>query len=1101
MAVVSTLVLFGSGRVALSAAGASALPPFDAKPGELLLVAGGSDGPTLGNGRPALQSELSDPEGVAVSSNGDVYIADANDNEVRVVLPDGRIYAFAGDGVPGYKGNGGPAVDAELDHPTGVAVDSSGDVFIADSGNNVIREVVGGVISTYAGNGTAGYSGDGGSPTKAELDDPTGVAVDQYGDVAIADTDNSVVREVVKVLNNDGAKVPGATVHTGGHIIGPYHLEMQTVAGDGGAGTTYGDGGPATEATLDYPTGVAFDDDDNLYIADTGNSAIREVNADDTIETVVHSPYPTGVAVGSTGAIYMTDPADNEIRVFSEGRYFPVAGNGIAGAKGYGGRAVKAELNRPEGIGLDQYGDLYIADTNNDLVEEDVAPRAPVFYLDSPPDIVAAKGTYAYPFIALGVPEPTFSLGAGSPAWLSVNATGAVKGTLPSGVKTFTYSVVATNSSGSATAGPFTVTVPATPLYVDASETGVFKTPVGLGAAPSGDIWVADAGDNHVVELNASAHVLRNLATYDSGRKWSTPAGVASNGTDLWVADYGNNRVEEIDQSTGALVFASPVGQLSDPRDVAVNGSGDAYVVDTGHDRIVEYSPAGVLVRTFGSSGTGNGEFSVPTDVAIGPDGFVYVTDTGNKRVEEFTPDGTYLASYTVSNGNGFTRWAEPWGIYVDANHDIWVTDNLADTVTELSSTGAPALQWGIPGTAAKDFDRPTGITVSAAGVITIGDELNHRVDQWGIPSAPSFTTDSPPLRAAEGGSYSYGFAASGVPSPSYSLASGAPNWLAISPTSGALSGTVPNDITSFSYSVNAANASGSTTAGPFTVTVTPPYTPIAYSTAFGTAQLSSSIPDGVATDSSGDVFVANHDDDVIDEYSSSGSFVQSFGTEGYYDGDIEQPTGLAISGDDLYILNYNEIDVYDIATTPPSLVRYFGSYGAGNGEFYPGAEGIAVDSSGDVWIADILNNRIEEFSPTGAYMSQIDGQPANGIAFDSSGDLVVADSVSHSIDVMTTTGSIVQSISNGTGDGAFNYPWGVALDSSGNIYLTDADGCDVLEYSGTGVWLQTVGTCGSGAGQLAGPEYLAVDSSGRVDVGDTGNERIVQFAPSGGPV
>ena len=168
----------------------------------------------------------------------------------------GAIVTAAGNGTPGYTGNGGPATNAELYLPWAVAVDSAGDLFIADYEDNVVREVVKatGDIVTVAGNGTAGYTGNHGHATAAELDEPDGVAVDSAGDVFIADSYNEVIREVVKATG-----------------------DIFTVAGDGNC-CYPGDTGPATAAELDDPiTACAVDSAGDLFIADTGNNMIREV--------------------------------------------------------------------------------------------------------------------------------------------------------------------------------------------------------------------------------------------------------------------------------------------------------------------------------------------------------------------------------------------------------------------------------------------------------------------------------------------------------------------------------------------------------------------------------------------------------------------------------------------------------------------------------------------------------------------------------------------------------------------------------------------------------------------------------------------------------
>src|SRR5439155_1305389 len=188
-----------------------------------------------GDGGPASAAHLNGPRGVAVAADGDVFIADSDNNRIRRVTPSGVISTVAGTGDAGFSGDGGPALAAHLSRPFGVAVDPSGTLFIADTDNNRIRKVSpDGVISTIAGTGVAAFSGDNGPGVDAQLNSPRGLAVDPAGHVVIADSVNNRVRRL------DGAGT------------------ITTIAGTGTAGLS-GDGGPATLAPVDYPIAVATD--------------------------------------------------------------------------------------------------------------------------------------------------------------------------------------------------------------------------------------------------------------------------------------------------------------------------------------------------------------------------------------------------------------------------------------------------------------------------------------------------------------------------------------------------------------------------------------------------------------------------------------------------------------------------------------------------------------------------------------------------------------------------------------------------------------------------------------------------------------------------
>jgi streptogramin lyase len=292
--------------------------------GNVITVAGNGMAGYEGNGQLATDAELNYPEGVVVDSTGDVFIADTLNNVVReVVQSTGDIKTVAGNGTPGYKGDGQLATDAELDNPYAVAVDSSGDLFIADWGNNVIREVVQstGDIKTVAGTGVAGYSGDGGLAMAATLNHPEGIALDSAGDLFIADWKNNRVREVVKATS-----------------------KITTVAGNGTAGEQ-GNGELATAAELNQPVGLAFDSMGDLFIAEYGNDVVREVfKATSNITTV--------------------------------------AGDGKTGYSGDGGLASNAELDYPFGLAVDSAGDLFMSDVINNVVRE-ITPSVSVNISDA----------------------------------------------------------------------------------------------------------------------------------------------------------------------------------------------------------------------------------------------------------------------------------------------------------------------------------------------------------------------------------------------------------------------------------------------------------------------------------------------------------------------------------------------------------------------------------------------------------------------------------------------------------------------------------------------------------------------------------------------
>ena len=299
------LVVVGVAAVAaVAVVGAGALAVTGSN--TISTVAGTGESGFSGDGGPATSAQIYRPAGLAFDAQGNMYIADLQNDRIRKVTPAGTITTFAGGGsIPGPGiGDGGPATSAELFVPESVAVDAAGNVYIADRNNQRIRMVnTAGTITTFAGGGAPVPPdiGDGGPATSARLAAPAGVTVDTQGNVYIGDRDHMRVRKV----------------DTSGTIT--------TYAGDGTQGSG-GDGGPATSAQLRFPHKLAIDAQGNLYIADRNNHRVRKVDSGGTITTIA-----------GTGVI--------------------CSPNFVCGD---GGPATSATLQQPVDVALDAQGSLYI---------------------------------------------------------------------------------------------------------------------------------------------------------------------------------------------------------------------------------------------------------------------------------------------------------------------------------------------------------------------------------------------------------------------------------------------------------------------------------------------------------------------------------------------------------------------------------------------------------------------------------------------------------------------------------------------------------------------------------------------------------------------
>ena len=466
--------------------------------GTITTIAGNGGIGYSGDGGPAASATLFSPLGVAVDSAGNLYIADTNNARIRMVAG-GTITTVAGIGTNGFSGDGGSATSASISLPFGIAVDTLGSLYITDYLNGRIRKVSGGTITTIVGTGNPGFSGDGGPATSAQLSNPQGLAVDASGNIYIADRTNERIR-----------KVSGGTI--------------TTVAGTGKLGF-YGDGGPASSATLD-PGGVAVDSNGNVYVADTDNNRLRKLSGG-TLTTVAGNgafqfsgdggpassaslQLPTATAVDSAGNVYIADTANNRIRKVSGGIITTIAGNGNQGFSGDGGPATSASLYLPNGVAVDSGNNIYISDSYNARIRK------------------VSGGTIT-----------TVSANGGRPYGVAVDSKGSVyfSDFDANQIRKLSGGVIMT-IAGNGSRGYSGDGGPATGASLNA--------PQGLAVDSSGNVFIADVGNHRVRKI--------------------------SDGIITTVAGGGNSSGDGVPALSANLSFAAGV---------AVDSAGNLYISDS----------------------------------------------------------------------------------------------------------------------------------------------------------------------------------------------------------------------------------------------------------------------------------------------------------------------------------------------------------------------------------------------------------------------------------------------------------------------------------------------------------------------------------------
>jgi len=645
-------------------------------------IAGGVPPPTP---IAAVQASVGDPARVAVDPSGNVYFAALH--SVFKVDAGGTLTRIAGNGQPGYSGDGGPAAYAQLSLPMGIAVDAAGNVYVADRDASVVRKIVAGTITTVAGNG-------------AQLNSPYGLALDPAGNLYIADTNNNCIRKV----SPDGSV---------------------TIAAGSTAQGFRGDGGAALNAWLNHPEGVATDTAGNLYIADTFNNRIRKVTPDGNIVTIAGSGgeiyagdngaataaglgLPTDVAVDRSGNLYIADFGGSRIRMVANGIISTVAGSSTGAPPVDGQAAVNLRFNGPTGVAVDTTGALYFAEGSIGSGSGFGKSAARIWRVSPDGILTTLAGNGVPDFGGDGGPAAAAQLNMPTAVAVDLQSNLYIADSLNHRIRKLSPSGTITTSAGTG--------VPGFAVDFGLPAGAQLNSPEGVGVDAAGNVYIVDTLNSRVRELAPGGNIFtfagNGNASYfgDGGPAYrgsiNHPQGLAIDSAgNVYIADTLDNAVRKVTNGTittlagtGSAGSSGDSGQatsarLDHPSAVAVDNAGNVFVADTGGNRVRKIDPLGVITTVAGNGDTtfgGDGgpaaaaSLSGPRGVAVDTAGNLYIADTGHNRIRKVTPDG----AITTIAGNGACCYAgdggsagtaqlnAPWGLWVDGRGSLYVADS-----------------------------------------------------------------------------------------------------------------------------------------------------------------------------------------------------------------------------------------------------------------------------------------------------------------------------------------------------------------------------------------------------------------------------------------
>jgi YD repeat-containing protein len=987
-------------------------------------------------------------------TTGYVYVTDRGNNRVEVFNEKAEYQRQFG--VSG-TGNG------QFNNPGGIAIDTNGDAWVSDSENDRVE--------VFSENGTYvsqfGHEGSGNGQFKG----PEGIALDSHTDPWVVDWGNSRVEKWTTPTETTGEHYspgPGWSVEYHVPVAGigaPYNLSVGEVAKWAEGTDPAAPGDVPVEGTAIFPPDEPQGWPASKYTRATIYYLDAEARA---VNTVVPGGGISTAEYNEVNEVVRTLSADNRAAALKEAK--PAEASEKLDTRSVyneAGSELLETLGPEHKVKLASGTEVSARDHVKNYYNEGAPASGETYHLVTK----TTNGALLANGEEKDVRTSTTSYGGQENlGWTLRKPTSATQD--PGGLNlttTTVYDRVTGNVVETRSVKGSGHEVPA-PAFLskfgsEGKGNGQFTRVFGVAVDAQGSVWAIDSGDSRVEKFSGEGKYLSSFGAKGSGvLQFQEPWGIAINEStgNVYIPDTGNNRVDEL-SSSGTFVRAwgfgvvdgkseletcttsckagtsgSGSGQLNLPLGAAIDGSGNVWVVDSGNNRVEEFTASGAFVKAVGSTGTGKGQFTEPNGIAFS-DQSLYVSDYHDNRVEQFSEAGTYLGEFG-SKGSDNGQFNGPYGIASDpSSGELYVADAANNRVQEFTPTGSFIAKFGVEGSGKGQFKSPVGVAVNGAGDIYVGDFGNARVDEWEpVPAAPVYAAQ---------------FGTAGLETEKQLKE---PKGVAIAANGNVYALDTNNN------SVEEFSPSGT------------------YQGKFGSGgkehgQFKS--PYGIAVDAKGNVWVADTANNRVQEFNEKHEWQLAFGSEGTGASQFKEPKAIAVAPNgNVYVSDaannrvqeFSEKGVFvaafgfgvkdekaefEICTTGCKA----GIAGSGNGQF-SAPRGIAVGANDTVWVADNSNNRVEEFNEKSEYVTQFgskgtgNGQfkEPKGIAVDASGNVWVADSVNNRVQEFTpsTTTFLTAFADKGTGNGQFEEPWGIAFAANGTAYIADAKNNRVEQWT-----------------------------------------------------